>query len=113
MSTSAVVLDKPRTAGEVKIQVKDLNAWYGDFHALKGINLDIPSRAITSMIGPSGCGKTTLLRCFNRMNDGIRGFRVEGEIRLDGEDILGRRVELTQLRKRVGMVFQRPNPFPL
>ncbi len=113
MSTSAGVLDKPKSAVEVKIQVQHLNAWYRDFPALKSITLDIPSRAITAMIGPSGCGKSTLLRCFNRMNDGIRGFRVEGEIRLDGHDILGRGVDLTQLRKRVGMVFQRPNPFPL
>lgn len=113
MSTSAGVLDSPKSAVESKIWVRNLNAYYGGFHALKDIHLDIPSRAITSMIGPSGCGKSTLLRCFNRMNEGIRGFRVEGEIRLDGSDILGRDVELTQLRKRVGMVFQRPNPFPL
>jgi len=106
-------LDKPKTVAEVKIHVRDLNAFYGEFHALQNITLDIPSRAITSMIGPSGCGKSTLLRCFNRMNDGIRRFRVEGEIRLDGDNILGRGIELTQLRKRVGMVFQRPNPFPL
>jgi len=113
MSTSAGVLDSPTTAAESKIRVRRLDAWYRSFHALKDINLDISSRAITSMIGPSGCGKSTLLRCFNRMNDGTRGFRVEGEIRLDGSDILGRGVELTHLRKRVGMVFQRPNPFPL
>jgi len=113
MSTSADVLDRPKSAAEVKIWVRNLEAYYGSFHALKSVTLDIPSRAITSIIGPSGCGKTTLLRCFNRMNDGIRGFRVEGEIRLDGNDILGRGVALTELRKRVGMVFQRPNPFPL
>lgn len=113
MSTSAGVLDSPKVAAESKIWVRKLDAWYRSFHALKNINLDIPSRAITSMIGPSGCGKSTLLRCFNRMNDGTRGFRVEGEIRLDGSDILGSALELTQLRKRVGMVFQRPNPFPL
>jgi phosphate transport system ATP-binding protein len=113
MSTSAAVLASPRSAGEAKIRVRNVDAYYGRFHALKRITLDIPSRAITSIIGPSGCGKTTLLRCFNRMNDGIRGFRVEGEIRLDGMDVLGRGVELTELRKRVGMVFQRPNPFPL
>ncbi|MBK5292926.1 MAG: phosphate ABC transporter ATP-binding protein [Acidobacteriia bacterium] len=113
MSTSADALDSQKTAAEVKIRVRNLDAYYGSFHALKNINLDIPSRAITSIVGPSGCGKSTLLRCFNRMSDGIRGFRVKGEIRLDGGDILGRGVELTQLRKRVGMVFQRPNPFPL
>ena len=113
MSTSADVLDSRETTRQAKIGVRNLNAHYGSFHALKNINLEMVPRAITSMIGPSGCGKSTLLRCFNRMNDGIRGFRVEGEIRLDGSDILGPGVELTELRKRVGMVFQRPNPFPL
>ncbi len=113
MSTSAGVLDNPKTAIGPKIRVQSLDAHYGSFHALLNINLDIPSRAITSMIGPSGCGKSTLLRCFNRMNDGIRGFRVDGRIQLDGSNILGRGVDLTHLRKRVGMVFQRPNPFPL
>jgi phosphate transport system ATP-binding protein len=113
VSTSADVLDNQKTAAGVKIRVRNLDAYYASFHALKNINLDIPARAITSMIGPSGCGKSTLLKCFNRMNDGIPGFRVEGEIRLDGSDILDPRIELTELRKRVGMVFQRPNPFPL
>ncbi len=100
-------------AEPAKIRVRSLDAYYGTFHALKKINLDIPGRSITSIIGPSGCGKSTLLRCFNRMNDGIRVFRVEGHIELDGRDILARSVELAELRKRVGMVFQRPNPFPL
>ncbi len=113
MSTSAGVLDNQETAAEAKIQVRKLDAYYRSFHALKNIDLDVPSRAITSVIGPSGCGKSTLLRCLNRMNDGIRGFRAEGEIRLDGINVLARGVELTELRKRVGMVFQRPNPFPL
>jgi phosphate transport system ATP-binding protein len=96
-----------------KIRVEKLNAWYGSFHALKSITLDIPARQITSMIGPSGCGKSTLLRCFNRMNDVVPSFRAEGSILLDGQDIRGKGCSLTQLRKRVGMVFQRPNPFPL
>jgi len=96
-----------------KIRVERLNAWYGEFQALREVSLDIPARRITSLIGPSGCGKSTLLRCFNRMNDRIRGFRREGRILLDGQDIHGRQTDLTVLRKRVGMVFQRPNPFPL
>jgi phosphate transport system ATP-binding protein len=113
MSTSAAVLDKPDIAVAAKIRVRKLEARYGSFHALKDIDLDIPPRAITSIIGPSGCGKSTLLRCFNRMNDGIKGFRAAGEILLDGVDVLARDIPPTQLRKRVGMVFQRPNPFPL
>ena len=113
MTTSAAALVRPENAVQPKIRVTGLNAWYGSFHALKNIELEVHSRAITSMIGPSGCGKSTLLRCFNRMSDGIRGFRAEGAIQLDGIQILGRNVELTELRKRVGMVFQRPNPFPL
>jgi len=98
---------------EPKVRVKDWNCWYGSFQALKGVSLDIPVRKITAMIGPSGCGKSTLLRCLNRMNDGVRSFRSKGAIELDGVDITGRAFPLTQLRKRVGMVFQRPNPFPL
>ncbi len=97
---------------EAKVRVAGLNAYYGAFHALKGVSLDVPARAITAIIGPSGCGKSTLLRCCNRMSDGIRGFRVEGDILLDGRSVL-RGMGVTQLRKRVGMVFQRPNPFPL
>jgi phosphate transport system ATP-binding protein len=93
--------------------VDALNVHYGTFHALKGVSFNIPSRRITAMIGPSGCGKSTLLRCFNRMNDRIRGFRADGHILLDGKDIYERGTDLARLRKRVGMVFQRPNPFPL
>lgn len=106
-------MDKRDSTAEAKIRVLNLDAFYGSFQALKAVTLEIHSRAITSIIGPSGCGKSTLLRCFNRMNDGIRGFRVKGEIRFEGTDILDPNVELTQLRKRIGMVFQRPNPFPL
>jgi phosphate transport system ATP-binding protein len=98
---------------DIKVRVRDWNSWYGSFHALKDVSLEIPARKITAMIGPSGCGKSTLLRCLNRMNDGIRSFRFRGSIELDGMDITGRTFSLTQLRKRVGMVFQRPNPFPL
>ena len=96
-----------------KLQSIDLNLWYGKFHALKGVSMTIRPRAITAIIGPSGCGKSTLLRCFNRMNDLTRTVRTTGRVLLDGQDINGNGQEITQLRKRVGMVFQRPNPFPL
>ena len=98
---------------ETKIRIDHLDAYYGSFQALKQVSFDIPARRITSMIGPSGCGKSTLLRCFNRMNDRVKGFRVEGKILLDGHDLYERGTDLSRLRKRVGMVFQRPNPFPL
>jgi phosphate transport system ATP-binding protein len=98
---------------DVKIQADSLNLWYGDFQALKAVAITVRPRAITAIIGPSGCGKTTLLRCFNRMNDLISVARVAGSILLDGQDIYGGGISLHQLRRRVGMVFQRPNPFPL
>jgi len=98
---------------QAKIQSNNLNLYYGRFHALKSVNISIRLRSITAIIGPSGCGKSTLLRCFNRMNELIPGVRAQGEILLDGKNIYGGDVDLTQLRKRVGMVFQRPNPFPL
>jgi len=114
MSTSAAVSDRPAApAAEAKIRVDNLDVFYGTFQALKKVSFDIPARRITALIGPSGCGKSTLLRCFNRMNDRVRGFRAGGRILLDGRDIRERGTDLTQLRKRVGMVFQRPNPFPL
>jgi phosphate transport system ATP-binding protein len=112
MIISAVDSAKP-AALESKIRVENLNVFYGTFQAIKSVSFDIPARRITSMIGPSGCGKSTLLRCFNRMNDRIRGFRADGKILLDGRDIHERGTDLSRLRKRVGMVFQRPNPFPL
>jgi phosphate transport system ATP-binding protein len=105
---------QPRPATlESKIRVDQLNVFYGGFQALKRVTVDIPAKRITAMIGPSGCGKSTLLRCFNRMNDRVRGFRAEGRILLDGRDLYERGNDLALLRKRVGMVFQRPNPFPL
>jgi phosphate transport system ATP-binding protein len=107
------VEDSVSSSIDTKISLDRLNAYYGAFHALKNVSFDIPARKITALIGPSGCGKSTLLRCLNRMNDGIPGFRIEGQILLDGKSIYEPRVSLTQLRKRVGMVFQRPNPFPL
>jgi len=95
------------------ILVKALVLWYGDFKALKGINASFCGKMITFIIGPSGCGKSTLLRVFNRMNDLAEGVRTSGEIIIDGADILRKDADLVALRKRVGMVFQRPNPFPL
>lgn len=97
----------------VKISVKDLNLYYGENHALKSVNMDIRENAITAFIGPSGCGKSTFLKTLNRMNDLVDCVRIEGTVKLDGEDIYGKNVDTTILRKRVGMVFQQPNPFPM
>ncbi|OGS17498.1 MAG: phosphate ABC transporter ATP-binding protein [Elusimicrobia bacterium RIFOXYA2_FULL_50_26] len=96
-----------------KISVENLNLYYQDFHALRGVNVEIAPTMITSMIGPSGCGKSTLLRTFNRMNDLVDGVRVDGKILIDGDNILPAQYDLVSLRKKVGMVFQRPNPFPM
>ena len=95
------------------ISAKDLNLWYGDFKALKSISLDVGEREITALIGPSGCGKSTFLKTLNRMNDLVPGIRIEGDVRLKGQDIFAREMELTDLRRRVGMVFQKANPFPM
>src|SRR6185295_989700 len=95
------------------LETKNLQLYYGNFHGLKGINCRIAEKRITSIIGPSGCGKSTLLRVFNRMNDLIEGVRIEGEALLGGRNIYSSDTDLLQLRKKVGMVFQRPNPFPL
>jgi phosphate transport system ATP-binding protein len=94
------------------IQVKNLDVYYGDFHALKSIDMEIESKKVTALIGPSGCGKSTYIRCFNRMNDFIDDFRLEGQILIDGEDIYASDADPVLLRKNVGMVFQKPNPFP-
>ena len=99
-------------ASPTRIDVEGLDLFYGDHHALKDVNIKIRDKQITSFIGPSGCGKSTLLRCFNRMNDGIKDCRIKGKIALDGQDILGD-YDICRLRQRVGMVFQRPNPFPM
>lgn len=96
-----------------KITVESLNLHYGENHALKNVNMEIADHAITAFIGPSGCGKSTFLSCLNRMNDLVDGCRVEGKVILDGEDIYDKRVDTTLLRKKVGMVFQQPNPFPM
>lgn len=96
-----------------KIIIKNMNLYYGDFQALKNINMNIKQNSITAIIGPSGCGKSTLLKSLNRMNDLIEGLKIEGEILLDGENIYKEDFDVNLLRKRVGMVFQRPNPFPM
>lgn len=95
-----------------KIMVKDLNLFYNEFQALKNISMDVKANEITALIGPSGCGKSTLLKSLNRMNDLVEGCRIEGTVKIDGEDIYGK-MNVNLLRKRVGMVFQKPNPFPM
>ena len=95
-----------------KIEAKNVDFYYGSFHALKNISIDIPSNEVVAFIGPSGCGKSTFLRLFNRMNDLIPGTRLEGKIIIDGHDIYAPSINVDVLRKNVGMVFQRPNPFP-
>jgi len=102
-----MILEKP------KIKVDNLNLYYGAFHALKDVTISIEEKKITSIIGPSGCGKSTLLRVFNRMNDLVEGIKIIGQVMIDGEEIYSPDVNLIALRKKVGMVFQRPNPFPL
>lgn len=96
-----------------RMSARQLNLYYGDFHALKDVNLDIRANSITALIGPSGCGKSTFLRCLNRMNDLIEGVRITGTVTLDGKNIYDPDVDVVDLRKRVGMVFQKPNPFPM
>jgi phosphate transport system ATP-binding protein len=105
----------PATSGNAaaKMTARNLQLHYGAKQALKGIEMDITANAITALIGPSGCGKSTFLRCLNRMNDLIEGCRIEGKVALDGEDIYARGVDVVELRQRIGMVFQKPNPFPM
>ncbi|MEK6805251.1 MAG: phosphate ABC transporter ATP-binding protein PstB [Pseudomonadota bacterium] len=110
-------LDRNRQSQRIEdqslaIEVEKLDLYYSEKRALKDINLRIPQKKVTAFIGPSGCGKSTLLRCFNRMNDLIDGCRIEGQIRLDGKNIFDKDVDVAALRRRVGMVFQKPNPFP-
>ena len=97
---------------KAKISIQDLNLYYGDFHALTGINMELPEKEISAFIGPSGCGKSTLLKSINRMNDLVEGCKITGQLRLDEENIYGD-MDVNLLRKRVGMVFQKPNPFPM
>ena len=96
-----------------KITIEDVNLYYGSFHALKEISRNIPEREITAFIGPSGCGKSTLLKSLNRMNDLVEGCKITGRIALDGMDVYAKTTDVNELRKRVGMVFQKPNPFPM
>ena len=100
------------SAQDIKITARGVQVYYGDKHARKDVNVDILTNTVTAFIGPSGCGKSTFLRCLNRMNDTVAIARVEGDIRIDGEDIYDKRVDPVQLRAKVGMVFQKPNPFP-
>ncbi|ACY17070.1 phosphate ABC transporter ATP-binding protein PstB [Haliangium ochraceum] len=98
--------------GDTKIHVSELNAWFGKQQVLNKVNMDVPSEQVTAVIGPSGCGKSTFIRCINRMHELVPSARMEGTIRLDGEEIYNTRVDPVLLRRRVGMVFQKPNPFP-
>jgi len=117
--TPKIITDKPATLDlnnlspeQVALDIKDLNLYYGEKQALQNISMSIPKGQVTAFIGPSGCGKSTLLRCINRMNDLVDICKVTGEINLHGENIYGRHVDVAELRRTVGMVFQRPNPFP-
>jgi len=96
-----------------KIVSRNLSLWYGTKQALKNINLEVPEKKITALIGPSGCGKSTYIRCLNRMNDLVNGVRIEGEVLYDGVNIYGKEVDVVEIRKRIGMLFQKPNPFPM
>ncbi|GGL77815.1 phosphate ABC transporter ATP-binding protein PstB [Wenxinia marina] len=104
--------ERVTTMDDIKISARGVQVWYGDTHAIKDVDVDIADRTVTAFIGPSGCGKSTFLRCLNRMNDTIDSARVEGTILLDDENIYDKRVDPVQLRAKVGMVFQKPNPFP-
>ena len=101
-----------KSTQQIALSAYDVTAWYGDFADLKNISINIADKQITALIGPSGCGKSTFLRLFNRMNDFIDGFKVRGSIKLNGENIYNKAVDVVQLRKDIGMVFQKPNPFP-
>jgi len=105
--------DKPIDKDHVRIRTEAVSLYYGDFQALRDISLEIPERAITAIIGPSGCGKSSFIRLFNRMNDLILNAKVEGRVELDGVNIYDDSIDVVELRKRVGMVFQKPNPFPM
>ncbi|NIY73953.1 phosphate ABC transporter ATP-binding protein [Marivivens donghaensis] len=105
-------IERATDMNETKITARDVHVFYGDSEAIKGVDVDIQARAVTAFIGPSGCGKSTFLRTINRMNDTIPSCRVTGGITLDGEDIYDKRVDVVQLRQKIGMVFQKPNPFP-
>ncbi|HLF72166.1 MAG TPA: phosphate ABC transporter ATP-binding protein PstB [Dehalococcoidia bacterium] len=103
---------EPETQLEIELSVQNLNVWYGHFQALRNVSMEIANEQITAIIGPSGCGKSTLIRCLNRMNDLISSFRAEGSVLFGGEDLYARNVDPVEVRNRIGMVFQKPNPFP-
>jgi phosphate transport system ATP-binding protein len=107
LSSSVIMQDR-----EVRISAKDVNIYYGDKHAIKNLSIDIPDKAVSAFIGPSGCGKSTFLRAINRMNDTIPGCRITGEVRMNDKNIYDKNVDVVELRSHVGMVFQKPNPFP-
>jgi phosphate transport system ATP-binding protein len=114
MPQTIITPDKPRIMAErpIKIVARDVNVYYGDKQAIKNLSIGIPDRAVSAFIGPSGCGKTTFLRAINRMNDTISSCRMTGEIAIDGKNVYDKDLDVVQLRARVGMVFQKPNPFP-
>lgn len=112
MAVEAPIMENIPRAQDVKISARNLNVYYGDMHALHNVNLDIGDNQVTALIGPSGCGKSTFLRSINRMNDVVDGCRVEGMVEIDGQDIYHSGLDVVQLRAKVGMVFQKPNPFP-
>lgn len=112
MNTDNTVIHESVDVQKPKISIKNTKVWYGDFEAIKGISMEIKPNSVTAFIGPSGCGKSTFLRLFNRMNDYVDGFRVEGKIKIDGTNIYKKKIRVEALRKEVGMVFQKPNPFP-
>jgi phosphate transport system ATP-binding protein len=109
---TAIDSQRPPVSFQAKLQARDLNVYYGAFHAVKNVSLTIPDRHVTALIGPSGCGKTTFLRALNRMHDLTPGARVQGRVLLDNSDIYDPHVDPVTIRHRIGMVFQRPNPFP-
>jgi phosphate transport system ATP-binding protein len=112
ITTEVKAREDADTAAETVFRLDDVHVYYGSFLALRGVNLEIPERQITALIGPSGCGKSTLIRCLNRMNDLIPGARVEGKIEYHGQDLYDDDVDPVEVRRRIGMVFQKPNPFP-
>lgn len=105
-------IDASQPTNTIKVKVTDLSVFYGNFQAIQGVSMDIGSNEVTAIIGPSGCGKSTLIRCFNRMNDLSPNTRVDGQVFLDGINLYGKSIDVVEVRRRVGMVFQRPNPFP-
>jgi phosphate transport system ATP-binding protein len=106
-------MSEPNNGNQTEIEVRGLNLWYGDNHALHDISIDIPKNSVTALIGPSGCGKSTFIRCLNRMNDLVKNCRIQGSVKIDNKDIYSKDIDVVDLRKRVGMVFQKPNPFPM